>query len=82
MKDEFEQYTAVRYEDFLTQPKEKLQELAHFSGLNPSEAQLNSAIEGIQQDRAFAFVNNETYFQVYQQLKNKPLLRQLGYDQL
>lgn len=82
LKDEFEQYTAVRYEDFLEQPKEKLKQLACFSGLNPSDEQLNAAIAGIQPDRAFAFMNNEEYMRVYQQLKNNPLMQQLGYGHL
>ncbi|MFN8237967.1 MAG: sulfotransferase [Chitinophagales bacterium] len=82
LKHEFEHYTAVRYEDFLEQPKEMLKALALFSGLNPSTAQLDAAIEGVQQDRAFAFIHNEAYFQVYQQLKNNALMQQLGYDHL
>ncbi len=82
LKHEFEHYTEVRYEDFLEQPKEMLKALALFSGLNPSAAQLDAAIEGVQQDRAFAFIHNEAYFQVYQQLKNNALMQQLGYDHL
>ncbi len=82
LKHEFEHYTEVRYEDFLEQPKEMLKALALFSGLNPSTAQLDAAIEGVQQDRAFAFIQNEAYFQVYQQLKNNALMQQLGYDHL
>ena len=82
LQQEFEHYTAVRYEDFLEHPKVKLKALAIFCGLNASEAQLDAAIEGIQQDRAFAFIHNEAYCQAYQQLKNKPLMQQLGYDQL
>ena len=36
----------------------------------------------IKKERAYAFVNNPNYYKIYQDLKGKELMQQLGYDNL
>ena len=82
MKNKYADYIEIKYEDFLEKPLENLQQLATFSGLTPTNEKLQKEISTIKSERAYAFLNNKEYLQIYQQLKNKPLMQQLGYDNL
>ncbi|MEN9447765.1 MAG: hypothetical protein RJA25_1055 [Bacteroidota bacterium] len=75
-------YISVKYEDFLEQPQKHLSSIAAFAGLRPSEAQLKQATSTIKSERRYAFLNNPIYVEIYQTLKTKPLMQQLGYDSL
>ncbi len=82
LKDTFPNYLEIKYEDFLEKPFENLQKLAVFSGLEVTEQQLQNEISTIKRERAFSFLNNKNYVAIYQELKLKPLMQQLGYDNL
>ena len=82
LKMEYENYIEIKYEDFLESPFENLQKLAQFSGLNATENEIQNEIQHIKKDRAYAFLNNENYYNIYSTLKEKPLMKQLGYDNL
>jgi hypothetical protein len=82
LKNEFADYLEIRYEDFLEKPLDNLRKLALFSGLDPKEQQLAKEVKNIKSERAYAFLGNPEYYSVYQQLKNKPLMQQLGYNNL
>lgn len=82
LKNNFADYMEIRYEDFLENPFENLQQLALFSGLHVTEQQLREEIVAIKSERAYAFLSNPAYVQIYQQLKQKPLMQQLGYGNL
>ncbi|MDB5226605.1 MAG: hypothetical protein JWN78_798 [Bacteroidota bacterium] len=75
-------YMEVKYEDFLTKPVEHLRSLAMFAGLNPSEEELRNQVENIKRERAYAFLPNKEYYRIYEELKTKPLMQQLGYNNL
>jgi membrane protein insertase Oxa1/YidC/SpoIIIJ len=66
----------------LAQPQEHLLRLAEFSGLQPSINEVAEEIKSIKKDRAFAFLHNEEYRAFYQQIKDNPLMQQLGYHNL
>lgn len=82
LKYESPNYLEIKYEDFLSNPFELLKQLAQFSGLIVNEEKINNEIKDIKKDRAFAFVNNAEYYKIYQDLKGKKLMQQLGYDNL
>ncbi len=82
LKEKYTDYLEVKYEDFLERPAEHLKILADFSGLQPTEQQIQQEINAIKADRAYAFLQQPAYYSVYQQLKEKPLMKQLGYDSL
>lgn len=82
LKNNFPNYLEIKYEDFLERPFENLKVLADFSGLSITEEQLQKEISTINSERAFAFLTNEKYVEIYQHLKTKPLMQQLGYDNL
>jgi hypothetical protein len=82
LKDEFTDYAEIRYEDFLEHPYEQLKRLAGFSGLHPDEEKLRKETKNIKSERAYAFLNNPEYGELYAQIKNRPLMQQLGYNDL
>ncbi|MBP6659588.1 MAG: sulfotransferase [Chitinophagales bacterium] len=82
LKHEFPDYLEIKYEDFLANPFEKLKQLAHFSGLEISDEKIKMETRDIKKERAYAFVNNPNYYKIYQDLKGKELMQQLGYDNL
>ena len=82
LKNNFPDYLEIKYEDFLEEPFENLEKLAVFSGLAATEQQIQKEVSTIKSERAYAFLNNSTYVELYQQLKTKPLMQQLGYDNL
>lgn len=82
LKEEFADYIEIKYEDFLEHPLENLQKLTQFSGLNVSDNNIKNEIQHIKKDRSYAFLNNKAYYDIYQTLKDKPLMKQLGYDNL
>lgn len=82
LKHEFPDYLEIKYEDFLANPFELLKQLAQFSDLNSNEEKVKNEIKDIKKDRAFAFVNNAEYYNIYQQLKDNTIMQQLGYGNL
>lgn len=82
LKSDFPDMMEVRYEDFLENPNPTLMKMASFCGLNSSEKDINKQAELVKSDRCFAFLNNKHAVEVYQRLKDKPLMQQLCYDKI
>jgi hypothetical protein len=82
LKNDFSNYLEIKYEDFLESPYEKLQQMAEFSGLRPNEQQIREEIKNIKAERAYAFLNKPEYVAIYQKLKDAPLMKHLGYNEL
>lgn len=82
LKNDFADYIEIKYEDFLENPFDNLQQLAHFSGLQVNDDAIKKEIQTIKKDRSYAFLNNNAYYNIYQTLKDKPLMKQLGYHNL
>lgn len=72
----------VRYEDFLADPFQHLQSIATFCGLNCSEQQIEEQVKSVKSDRGFAFTKNPEAIDVYLKVKDKPLMKQLNYDNI
>ena len=72
----------IRYEDFLEQPEKFLAEAAAFCGLTSSESAIQQQVSKVRKDRAFAFMQDENAKAVYEKIKNRPIMQQLGYDQI
>ena len=82
LKSQYTDFMEIKYEDFLVNPYDNLMNLAAFSGLVPTEQQLLHEVKSIKSERAYAFLSNEEHYKTYQTLKEKPLMKQLGYDNL
>lgn len=82
LKNNFPDYLEIKYEDFLENPFENLKTLSKFCGLSITDEQIQKEISSINSERAFAFLMNEKYVEIYQKLKTKQLVQQLGYDNL
>ncbi|MCO5230768.1 MAG: sulfotransferase [Chitinophagales bacterium] len=72
----------VRYEDFLAEPSLHLHSIATFCGLNFTEQQINEQVKSVKSDRSFAFTKNPEAIDVYLKVKDKPLMKQLNYDNI
>lgn len=82
LEQDFPEMMHVRYEDFLLQPSQHLKEIAQFCKLDFSEADIQQEVKSVKSDRSFAFVKNPEAFDVYLKIKDKPLMKQLHYDQI
>jgi hypothetical protein len=82
LKHQFNEYIEIKYEDFLANPSEKTRQLIAFCGLNADENKIKKEIDAVNSERAYAFLNNTTYLEFYQQIKTKPIMQQLGYDNI
>lgn len=82
LEAQFPEMMHVRYEDFLAQPAEHLEKISKFCGLSPSDEMIKKEVLNVKSDRAFAFLKNPAGLEVYQKVKSRPILQQLGYDNI
>lgn len=82
LKHQFNEYIEIKYEDFLASPSEKTRQLIAFCGLSADENKIQKAIDTVNPERAYAFLSNTKYLEFYQQIKTKPIMQQLGYDNI
>lgn len=82
LQADYQNYLLVKYEDFLEQPKIYAQQIAAFAGLNPTDEQIEQEIKNIKSSRSYAFLNNPEYVKIYEKLKTKSIMQQLGYGNL
>ncbi len=75
-------FIEIKYEDFLAEPEIYLAQLLEFCGLSPDENAINTQIEQLKKDRAYAFTQNEKLYTFYQQIKEDSIVKQLGYSDL
>ena len=80
LKEDFENFMEIKYEDFLSDPGNKIDELSAFTGIQPSAKQIQEEIKNIDASRAYAFLGNPGYVAKYQKMKEDTLMKQLGYD--
>lgn len=72
----------IKYESFLERPQEVLNLVSKFTGLAVDENIVAHSAEPINTDRCYAFTNNTELVRVYRQIKNEPLIKTLGYNDI
>jgi hypothetical protein len=77
-----ERMLSVKYEDFLSEPVKHLVSLAAFAGLDAGREKIENVARSVKADRKYAFLQHEAHHAFYQSIKDQPLMRQLGYDNL
>lgn len=83
LKNDFDDYIMIQYEDFLSNPKTMLNNLLlPYCNLTPSNTEIEKAIAPINKSRAYSFLDNEVLLQFYHQIKNDDLMQQLNYQQI
>lgn len=82
LEKEFPEMMHIRYEDFLQDPAKQLSSMARFCGLQPSEEAILREVKAVKSDRGFAFLKNPEAVEVYNRMKQEPILKTLGYDQI
>lgn len=80
LKQEFPDYLEIKYEDFLAQPEPYIHQLISFCGLKMDEEKIKNELNKIDGTKAYSFIKNAQYVEIYHQLKNQPIVQQLGYD--
>ena len=72
----------VCYEDFLLEPEKQIDKLSNFVGAGILREKSKEITKTINSSRRFAFVDNADHIKIYEGIKDKPLLQQLGYDKI
>ena len=72
----------IKYEDFLQQPEPILQSLSQFLEVEYNSGLASGIIHKIDSSRSYAFLDNPDLTKVYDELKNRPLLKKLDYAAL
>jgi len=72
----------IKYEELLLEPYKILTELTRFLRIEKSKKDLEKIVSTIDSARSYNFFKNKELKQVYYKIKDKPLLKNLGYDNL
>lgn len=71
---------SLKYEDFLDNPVAELSKLANYCGLSATPQQIQDVASGVRADRADAHTENEELTKFYESVRNRPLMKALGYS--
>ncbi len=82
LKQEFPNYLEIKYEDFLENPLLHIQQLVAFCGLERNDDKIKNEIKSVNSDRAYFFLNNPNYKEIYKHIKTNAIMQQLGYHNL
>jgi len=72
----------IRYEDFLLNPAENLKDMAEFCGLDPTTNRLDEVAAKCRPERAAKFKESPKLAEFYNSVKDSPLMRKLGYQEI
>jgi len=78
----FGNYLAIKYEDFLSDPKCILMDLVRFLELPDSPGLIDQVCSKVNSDRKYAFVTDPQLLAYYKTIKGRPLIQQLGYGSI
>jgi hypothetical protein len=70
----------IRYEDFLTAPREHLNRVLHFVQAPCDSPKIDRAIHDVRPDRAYAFLSSDELRVFYEKKRMHDLMKQFGYD--
>ncbi len=72
----------IKYEELLLNPYKILTEIASFINIKKSKENLEKIVATIDNARSYNFLKNNELKQCYYKIKDNPLLKELGYDNL
>jgi hypothetical protein len=70
----------LRYEDFLSSPRDHLGHIAQFLQVSFDSTKVDRAVQDMRPGRAYAFLNDDELRALYVEKRAHPLMRQFGYD--
>lgn len=82
LEKDFPNMLHICYEDLLENPEEKLTKISQFCGLQTTQDDILNQIKSIQSDRRYAFLKNPQAIDVYLRVKDRPLMKLLGYNNI
>lgn len=72
----------VKYEDLLGDPGAILLQTAKFAGLTTDDNQFQKAVQMINRQRRYAFIDDPELVSIYESLRGNHLVRKFGYDNI
>jgi hypothetical protein len=72
----------IKYENFLADPYSNLKQIMAFSNMQVRDDGIRALLDQVDARRRFAFVNDSALYSFYQEIKQHPLMKQLGYDNI
>jgi len=72
----------IKYESLLEDPIKVMKDLLVFLNMHVNDDQLTSIVSTINPDRKYAFLRRPELVKIYEQIKNKEIVKRLGYDNL
>ena len=71
-----------QYEDFLDNPEENIVKILKFIGKSVDREKILKEIKEIRADRKFAFIKDQELVKLYNKVRNKNLIKKLGYGSI
>src|SRR3989344_6385770 len=72
----------IKYEDFLDNPEENIVKILKFIGKSVDREKILKEIKEIRADRKFAFIKDQELVKLYNKVRNKNLIKKLGYGSI
>lgn len=72
----------ICYEDLVSNPAEEVQRMMDFLDIQPSEKDMEAALQKVRNNRRFAFIQDTALLSHYYRFKDTPMMKKLGYDRI
>lgn len=72
----------IKYEDLLNDPKYHLVKIFDFTEIPYTQKDIDMAINTFKIDRKYAFIKDHDLVNIYNEIKDWPIMKQLGYDNI
>ncbi len=72
----------LKFEEVLHSPHDQIRSLLRFTGLDPAESRIDELVGDIHPGRGWAFINDKKAREIHEEVKNRELVRRLGYHEL
>ena len=72
----------LKYENFLQNPYVEFKNLLDFLEIDLSNEKLKKIVKNVNKNRSYAFLNDRILVEKYLKIKNKPLIKKLGYNRM
>ena len=72
----------IRYETFLENPETTLQHILEFIDMQVDKSSILAAAQMVKSDRKFAFIKDKGLIEIYQQIKERDIMKKLNYHNI
>ena len=72
----------IRYETFLENPETTLRHILEFVNIQVDKSSILAAAQMVKSDRKFAFIKDTSLIEIYRQIKEKDIMKNLSYHNI